>query len=159
MALSIGQTVLVGMGQSYHTRESGHVLVARPLASTAALALFDPIAGVGGVVHWMLPDSRIDPDRANRSPDLFADCGIPRLIEHLRREGALLDGLKGVLAGAASLSEGENFDVGGRNRAFAQEFLGDIGISLIREETGGMAIRELALEIGPGTFHIRSLNL
>jgi chemotaxis protein CheD len=158
VTVSIGRMVLVGLGESHYTKEPGRVVVARPLGSTAALALFDPIAEVGGLVHWMLPNAQIDPDRANRSPDLFADCGILRLVEHLRREGAVLDGLSGVLAGAASMVDAGPFDVGERNREIARSLLDELGIALIRDETGGVSVRELSLEIGPGAFRIRSLN-
>jgi chemotaxis protein CheD len=158
MTVAVGRTVLVGLGERYCSREAGHLLVARPLGSTAALALLDPVIGVGGLAHWMLPESSVDPDRSGRNPGMFADTGIMALISELEAQGAALEGLTGALAGAASLPEGGPFDVGKRNREAARSLLREIGIHLVHEQTGGVEVRELTLEIGPGAFQIRYLN-
>jgi chemotaxis protein CheD len=151
--------VLVGLGEMYLARSDDRVLVARCLGSSAAVAIHDSETGVAGLLHWMLPASRIDPPRAERNPYLFVDTGLPRLIEVAVERGARREGLAACLAGAAEMPEGGAYDVGNRNRTEAMKFLAREGLSIRREETGGTVVRELSLEMGPGQFAVRSLNL
>jgi chemotaxis protein CheD len=159
MTVEVGQAILVGLGQLHSTSEPGRLLVARSLGSTAALAVHDPVAQVGGLLHWMLPASCICPSRAERSPSLFADTGFPRLLDELEMMGAGRKRLRAALAGAASLPEGGEFDVGERNREMAHRLLQNYGIRLAMDQTGGVAVRELCLEVGAGEFIVRTLNV
>src|SRR5512141_1777316 len=90
VASAVGHLVLVGLGKSHVTSDPDQVLGARSLGSTAALAVYDPGSKTGGMLHWMLPDSSIDPRRTGVRPDLFADTGIPRLLELVQGAGAEL---------------------------------------------------------------------
>jgi chemotaxis protein CheD len=123
------------------------------------VAIHDAKTGVSGLLHFMLPESKIDPPRAERNPFLFIDTGLPRLIEQAVERGAHREGLEACLAGAAALPEGGTFDVGTRNRCEALKLLAREGLAVRHEETGGTAVRELSLEMGPGQFAVRSLNL
>ena len=73
--------------------------------------------------------------------------------------GARRGGLTACLAGGAALPEGGDYDVGSRNRTEALRLLAREGLTIRHEETGGTAVRELSLEMGPGQFAVRSLNL
>jgi chemotaxis protein CheD len=151
--------VLVGLGEMYLSQGDGQVLVARCLGSSAAVAVHDPQTGVAGLLHWMLPTSKIDPSRAERNPFLFVDTGLPLFIGNLIERGARRDGLAACLAGGARLPEGGEYDIGTRNRTEALRFLARENLTIRREETGGTAVRELTLEMGLGQFAVRSLNL
>jgi chemotaxis protein CheD len=151
--------VLVGLGEMYLARGDERVLVARCLGSSAAVAIHDPQTGVAGLLHWMLPASRIDPPRAQRNPFLFIDTGLPRFIEEAVERGANRQGFTACLAGGAALPEGGAYDVGIRNRTEALRLLAREGLMIRREETGGTVVRELSLEMGPGQFAVRNLNL
>jgi chemotaxis protein CheD len=154
MPLTVGTNLLISLGEAFVSADLEQVLLARPLGSTAALAVHDPASLIGGLVHWMLPDSRLVPGREGRSPCLFADQGIPLLLDALRKEGAGRKGLKCALAGAASLPEGGEYDVGRRNREIAQRLLKKYGLDLVLEATGGPWVRELSLEVGAGSFAV-----
>jgi chemotaxis protein CheD len=157
--VTVGQMILVGLGECFLTKDEDRVVVARCLGSSAALAIHDPETGVAGLLHWMLPESRIDPPRAERNPYLFIDTGLPRFIEQAVERGASRGGLTACLAGAAALPEGGEFDVGNRNCALARKLLAREGLSIRCDETGGTVVRELSLEMGPGQFAVRSLKL
>jgi len=58
------------------------------LGSCIAVAIYDAVAGVAGMLHFMLPESSIDPDRARERPYMFADTGIPRLFRAAYQRGA-----------------------------------------------------------------------
>ena len=159
MTVAVGNMVLVGLGEMYVATGEDRLLVARCLGSSAAVAIHDPQTGVGGLLHWMLPASQIDPPRAERNPYLFIDTGLPLFIEKAVGQGARREGLNACLAGAAALPEGGAFDVGGRNRNEALKLLAREGLVLKHEETGGTDVREMSLEIGPGQFQVRKLML
>ena len=49
-------------------RNPEDVIVTYSLGSCVGLTLYDPIAGVGGMIHCMLPLSKIDPEKARIKP-------------------------------------------------------------------------------------------
>lgn len=159
MAVEAGQMVLVGIGELYAAPAEGRTLIARCLGSSVALAVHDPQSGIAGMIHWMLPDSKINPARAEQNPSLFADTGIVRLMSMMEEQGAERARLRACLAGGASLPDGGPYDVGSRNRESGLRVLREVGVPLDRNETGGVVVRELCLETGPGDFIVRSLNV
>ena len=80
--------VVVGMADGRVSGDPGQVLATYALGSCIALALHDPAARVGGMLHFMLPDSAIDPEKARRNPWMFADTGIPLLFRQAYEMGA-----------------------------------------------------------------------
>ena len=59
---------------------AGQILATYALGSCIGLSVYDPKAAVGGLLHYMLPDSGIDPERSRANPYMFADTGIPKLL-------------------------------------------------------------------------------
>ena len=59
------------------------VLVTYSLGSCVGLSLYDSVACVGGMIHSMLPLSKIDRAKAQAMPAMFADTGIPALLQAL----------------------------------------------------------------------------
>ena len=54
----------VGIAEMKVTDRPDDVLVTYSLGSCVGLSFYDPVAGVGGLVHCMLPLSRIDTAKA-----------------------------------------------------------------------------------------------
>ncbi len=52
------------------------VIVTYSLGSCVGLTLYDPVAGIGGMIHCMLPLSKIDPEKARIKPYMFVDTGV-----------------------------------------------------------------------------------
>ncbi|MBL8223671.1 MAG: chemotaxis protein CheD, partial [Bryobacterales bacterium] len=61
------------------------------LGSCIGLMVYDPVVRIGGLLHFMLPESSISPLKAVRNPFLFADTGIPLLFRAAYRLGAEKD--------------------------------------------------------------------
>ena len=70
----------VGVGDCKVSNGADSVLTTYALGSCIAVAIYDPVAGVGGLLHFMLPESSLNPDRAGQNPFVFADTGIPMLF-------------------------------------------------------------------------------
>ena len=102
--------IVVGMADCRVGDASGQVLATYALGSCIGLAIHDPKAAVGGLLHFMLPDSAIDPARGRNNPWMFADTGIPRLLAEMCARGALKRRLVVRAVGGASMMDQENFD-------------------------------------------------
>ncbi len=69
------KTDVVGVGDYKISTSPLEVLVTYSLGSCLGVAAYDPRAGVGGLLHFMLPDSRINAEKARAQPAMFADNG------------------------------------------------------------------------------------
>ena len=121
------------------------------LGSCVGLAVYDRVPAVGGLLHFMLPDSRLDPELSRSRPYMFADVGIPLLLEKVCTRGARPDRLTVCIVGAAQiLNQQDVFEIGKRNYQAARRLLWKLGILLSHEAVGGVAFRNLSLEIATG---------
>lgn len=59
------------------------LLVTHALGSCLGLMIYDPVARVGGLLHAMLPLSKINPQKAQVNPYMFVDTGVPALFNTL----------------------------------------------------------------------------
>lgn len=70
------------------TGKAGDFLITHALGSCLGLAVYDPQAKVGGLLHAMLPLSKINKDKARANPYMFVDTGVPVLFKTLYNMGA-----------------------------------------------------------------------
>src|SRR3954452_13315375 len=84
---------------------AGEMLATFALGSCIGLSVYDSVAGVGGLLHYMLPDSSIDPARGRDNPYMFADTGIPKLVERVCGSGASRQRLLAHAAGGAAIMD------------------------------------------------------
>jgi chemotaxis protein CheD len=135
------------------------VLATYALGSCIGLALYDRQAMVGGLLHYMLPDSAIDPARARHNPFMFADTGVPLLIERVCGQGANKRRLVARAAGGANVMDPNNvFDIGKRNYLALRKVLWKAGILLTAEACGGSHSRSVRLELDSGRFWLYELG-
>lgn len=143
------EPIFVGMADCAIAEIPGQVLATYALGSCIALALHDAGVPVGGLLHFMLPDSGMAPDRARASPFMFADTGTALLLERMSARGATR--LVAHVAGGACLMEGKDvLEIGKRNYLATRRFLWKAGLLLRGEAIGGTSSRNMYLEIGTG---------
>jgi chemotaxis protein CheD len=129
------------------------VLATYALGSCIGLAVYDRQAMVGGLLHYMLPDSALDPARARDNPFMFADTGVPLLIERVCGQGANKRRLVASAAGGANVMDPNNFfDIGRRNYLALRKVLWKTGVLLAAEACGGNHSRSVRLELDSGRF-------
>jgi chemotaxis protein CheD len=129
----------------------GKVLTTFALGSCIGLAVHDAKAAVGGLLHFMLPDSSIHPARGMENPYMFADTGIPLLLKEAYQRGAQKRRLTVYAVGGAQMLDQEGvFEIGKRNYLAMRRILWKAGILLHSEAIGGVASRTVRLEIGTG---------
>jgi len=133
------------------------VLVTYSLGSCIGLTLYDPDMQIGGMVHCMLPLSRIDPAKAAQTPGMFIDSGVVQLIQSVLDLGAHKRSLIAKVAGAAKLlDESGVFNIGERNYVVLRKILWKNNILIAAEETGGTIARTLCLYLDTGRTTIKS---
>jgi chemotaxis protein CheD len=147
----------VGISEMIVSNRPDDVLVTYSLGSCIGLALYDPAAQVGGMVHCMLPLSRIDPEKAAKTPGMFIDSGVVLLIQRVLDLGAQKRRLVAKVAGAAKLlDESGMFNIGERNYVVLRKILWKNNILIAAEETGGTIARTLYLYMDTGRTTIKS---
>jgi chemotaxis protein CheD len=148
--------IIVSMADCKIADSTGDELTTYALGSCIGLAVYDPAAHVGGLLHFMLPDSAIDPDRGAQNPYKFADTGIPLLLAGVYARGAKTRRLMVLAAGAASMFEmADAFEIGRRNYLALRRMLWKAGLLIHGEAIGGNQSRTLRLEIGTGNLWLR----
>lgn len=136
------------------------VLVTHALGSCVAVCIWDPHAQVAGLLHFLLPGSPADSERARVQPAAFADSGIPLLFETAYRKGLLKARAVVRLIGGtenAQPSIGPR-QIGKRNVLAARRILWANGVFVETEMTGGDTPRSVYLSAGTGHLEVKTGN-
>ena len=72
---------IVGVADMKVSNNQGDSILTYSLGSCIGLIIYDPVARTGGLLHYILPESKIDKTKAKKNPFMFADTGIPKLFE------------------------------------------------------------------------------
>lgn len=150
--------VIVGVGDCKVTADTGSELVTYALGSCIAVAIWDPAARVGGLLHFMLPDSTVDRQSQGREhPYRYADTGTPMLFREAYQQGAEKRRMVVRLAGGAAVVEDNGlFSIGKRNYAALRKILWRAGVLVHAEDVGGSVSRTVRLEVDSGRMFVRT---
>ncbi len=132
-------------------------LVTYSLGSCIGVALYDEEAQIAALIHCMLPLSKIDPARAEQSPYMFTDTGLPTTLQAMIDAGAQKRRIVAKVAGAAKLLDDSNtFRIGERNKVVLRKVLWKNNILIAAEDTGGSVARTMYLDVDTGVTTIKS---
>jgi chemotaxis protein CheD len=152
------KTLVVGIGECHVAKGAGVNLVTYALGSCIGIAIYDPVCNVGGLLHYLLPDSTIDAARAARNPFMFADTGIPLLFQHAYAMGAEKNRLRVFVAGGAHVLTTELFQIGKRNQFAMRRILSNAGVLISHEETGGEHSRTIRMDLDTGGIYMKRVH-
>lgn len=151
------QNTTVGIGQFAVSNNNKASISVYALGSCIAVVAYDSQAKAGGIIHVMLPDSRLSPGKAQTQPAMFADTGIPLMFRNLSELNAEPRRLRIFVAGGASVLLGSDmFKIGERNIAAVREILGSLSIPAIKGDVGGISNRSLKLDIESGEVTLKT---
>ncbi len=143
--------IVVGVGDMKVSNEPGVVLVTYSLSSCIGLAIHDSVAQVGGMLHYMLPESSLDGTKAKKNPYMFGDTGIPFLFREAYKLGAKKNGLRVIVVGGAQILDQKGlFNIGKRNYITLRKLFWKNNVMTDFEDVGGNVNRTLKLEIKTG---------
>lgn len=150
------QRVVIGVGDMAVSNNAIVTLSTYALGSCVGVIVYDPASKAGGILHLMLPDSTISPDKAAKQPAMFADTGLPLLFKALLGVRADRARMKIFIAGGASVLNGADpFKIGERNSSAVETYLRGNGYAVIGRDLGGNVNRTVHLEIGSGKVQLK----
>lgn len=149
--------ITVGVADLAVTDDPNALIVTYALGSCIGVVIHDPVAKVGGMLHFMLPSAKSNPGKAAANPAMFGDSGIPLLFEMCYELGATKDNMLVTAAGGAEiLSDDGHFKIGTRNRTLLRKIFWKNNVLLSADDTGGTGSRTLVLQMGDGSVEVRS---
>ena len=150
-------SLVIGIGDCKLSRDPADTLVTHALGSCIAIMLHDPVARVAGLLHYMLPESTLDQEKALRQPFLYADTGIPLLFKSAYALGAVKSRLIVMAAGGAQMLDfGGTFHIGKRNHQAMRKIFWKAGVMVHREEVGGNSSRTVRIDVATGRVQLRT---
>ena len=143
---------VVGIADMAISSDPRDLIVTYALGSCLGVCVFDPVARVAGMLHLMLPQGSLSPEKAAQNPLMFADTGIPKLFLGSYALGAKKERMIVVVAGGASFNMNEDADlaIGQRNVAMLRKVLWKNGVILKKHELGGTEPRNMSLDVRNG---------
>ncbi|MBD3169763.1 MAG: chemotaxis protein CheD [candidate division Zixibacteria bacterium] len=149
--------VVVGISDIKISDKPDDTLITYSLGSCIGVTMFDPVMKVGGMIHYMLPLSKISPDKAKTKPAMFADTGITQLLNKLYKMGAVKKRLIVKAAGGSELlDQNKVFNIGERNFLILRKLMWKNNILIKASDVGGNISRTMKMEVSTGKVLIKS---
>jgi len=151
------KTFVVGVADLVVSNDSSAEIVTYSLGSCLGVTVYDPVKKIGGLLHLMLPDSKIDSAKAATSPFMFVDTGVPRLFHAAYNLGADRSRLVVKVAGGAQLLDQQGvFNIGSRNIDALEKLLAQNGLKTHGCDVGGLSSRTVRLDLGNGQVTVKT---
>jgi chemotaxis protein CheD len=149
--------LIVGISDFKISNTAGDVIVTYALGSCIGISIYDPVAKVGGLLHYMLPDSTLDAKKATDNPAMFADTGIPLLFKSCYKLGADKRRMIVKAAGGASILDDTNFfRIGQKNIMAMRKIFWKNNVMINAEDTGANHNRTVRLEMTSGKTYVKT---
>lgn len=154
---------IVGVSDFHVSNVAAETIITYALGSCLGISVFDAVAGVGGLLHVMLPLSKTDPEKAKLKPAMYVDTGFALLLDRCYDFGARKNNMVISVAGGASMKKNENedyFKIGKRNFTTLRKLLWKNGFMIEHQDVGGNSSRTMALQMSNGlvTINKKPLN-
>ena len=148
--------ITIGIADMKASADSADILTTYCLGSCIGLSLYDPVAKVGGILHYMLPSDSINPLKGESKPFMFGSTGIPRLFKACYQLGAEKKRLIIKVAGGGQvMNESGMFNIGKRNYAFLRKILWKNNVMIDAESIGGSNNRTMYLRLSDGQVMVK----
>ncbi|MBU1172612.1 MAG: chemotaxis protein CheD [Proteobacteria bacterium] len=148
---------IVGVSDMKISGNNEEVLITYSLGSCIGVVVYDPKVRVGGMLHYMLPESSLDKDKAAKNPYMFADTGIPALFKSTYTLGAQKNRMRVVVVGGAQILDQKGFfNIGKRNHMALRKIFFKNGVLVDHEDVGGNVNRTIRIEIGTGDIYMKT---
>jgi len=149
--------IVVGVADLAVTSDPAVQIITHALGSCIGVTIYDPVAKVGGLLHFMLPNSKVNADKAGKNPAMFGDTGVPMLFKTCyelrgRKERMIVC----AAGGAEVLTDDGHFKIGSRNRTILRKIFWKNNILLSADDTGGTISRTLSLNMSDGSVCVRN---
>ena len=148
--------IIVGVSDMKVSNDVDASVITYSLGSCIGIAIYDPMVRVGGLLHFMLPDSNLDKAKAEKNPYMFADTGIPALFKASYKLGAEKKRLRVVVVGGAQILDQKGFfNIGKRNHMAVRKIFWKNRVMVDYEDVGGNVNRTIRVDIGNGDIWVK----
>ena len=151
------KTTVVGISDMKISKSPEEALITYSLGSCLGVIIYDPVARIAGMLHSMLPLSKLDPQKAKVSPFMFVDTGVPLLFKEAYALGAHKKDIIVKAVGCSSLLDEKGFfKIGERNFTVLRKLLWKNNILIEKQDIGGSQSRTASINVGNGEVQIKS---
>lgn len=151
------QNVVAGISEMKISTLRDDVLITYSLGSCVGITIYDPVKCVGGIIHCMLPLSKIDSKKAQNNPFMFVDIGVPLFINSLFECGmSRKDMIIKIAGGSLIMDKKEKFKIGERNYMVLRKLLWKNNMLISGEDVGGKLSRTMSLVMATGKTFVKS---
>lgn len=148
---------IVGVADMKVSNNPAESVITYSLGSCIGVVVYDPAVRVGGILHYMLPESSIDREKASARPFMFADTGIPILFKSAYQLGAVKSRMRIYVAGGAEILDQKGFfNIGKRNYMALKKMFFKNNVIIHKQDVGGNINRTVRLEIGTGDIYVKT---
>jgi len=148
---STGRNIQVGGGDCVVSKNKLDVF-STVLGSCIAACIYDPVAGIGGMNHYLLPFGREDAQSTR-----YGEAALPALLDRVCRAGASRHRLRAKLYGGAHTLVRDT-DIGQMNAALAGQFFEISRIAVTDTDLGGRSARWIKFHPASGNSIIRVIS-
>jgi len=151
--------IVVGISDVKVSNNINDTLVTYALGSCIGVAVYDPMVKVGGLLHFMLPESSLDAKKAGENPAMFADTGIPMLFKACYKLGADKKRMVVKVAGGASILDDANFfRIGQKNITAMKKLFWKNNVLINSEDTGNNYNRTVYVHVSTGKVFVKTAH-
>ena len=148
--------LIVGVSDMKVTNDIKATLVTYSLGSCIGIAIYDSAVRVGGLLHYMLPESSLDQEKAGRNPYMFADTGIPALFKAAYKLGAKKQRMKVIVIGGSQVLDQKGFfNIGKRNDIAVRKMFHRNNVIIDYKDVGGTVNRTIKMAVNNGDTWIK----
>ncbi len=122
--------------------DNPNVIITTTLGSCVAACVYDPVAAIGGMNHFLLPDAGLDTTSLSSR---YGSAAMEQLINRLLTVTGRRDRLRAKVFGGANVNVAtlRNSNIGQRNVEFVMEYLATEGIPTVSWDVGGSSPRAI----------------
>jgi chemotaxis protein CheD len=149
-------------GEFYMTKD--HVAIATTLGSCVSACIWDDVAGIGGMNHFMLPLTdkeahEIDWGKRGMASDAtrYGNFAMEHLINMILKNGGRKVNLRAKIFGGGKVLK-KMTDVGERNIEFVINYLKIEGIPIESSHLGSIYPRKVLFEPATGRAFVKCIN-
>ncbi len=148
--------IVVGVSDMKVSNDSKSTLITYSLGSCIGITIYDPVVKVGGILHFMLPESSLDRAKAEKNPYMFGDTGIPALFKAAYKLGAKKQRMKVTVAGGSQVLDQKGFfNIGKRNCMAVRKMFWKNNVVIDHEDVGGNSNRTIRLDVSKGQIRMK----
>jgi chemotaxis protein CheD len=148
--------LIVGVSDMIVSKDPEAEIITYSLGSCIGIAVYDAVANVGGLLHFMLPDSNLDLEKAKRKPFMFADTGIPALFKSAYQLGAAKQRMRVIVTGGSQVLDQKGFfNIGKRNDMAVRKIFHKNNVIINYRDVGGNVNRTVRVLVKTGDITIK----